>query len=257
MRSVSFELVLIIGAFLSGAQAQDSIASDPQAISLATQSIAALSGRSVVSDVTLSGNGTWNKTDGGTFKLSARGNGESRMDLTSSSGITTVIRDAQTGVPRGSWETYDNRAGSLTSHNCWTDAVWFFPALGSLAPSSNVTLSYVGKEVRNGATVYHLHSHVNDKGRLSVLGTQQLSAMDFYLNTATLLPVATTFFSHPDNNARTKLLVEIEFSSYKQMDGIAVPTHIQTYHQGSLTLDLNVVGITINSGISPSLFLTK
>jgi hypothetical protein len=249
--------MIVISIISCGAQAQNFPTSDPEALSLAARSISVLTGKFPVTDVTLTGTGTWNTRDGGNFKLSALGNGESRMDLTSSSGITTVIRDMQSGVPLGKWEIDSTRSGNFASQNCWTDAVWFFPALGSLAQNSNAILTYVGQEFRNGDAVYHLHSHIYQRGKSSVPGVQELSAMDFYLDSRTFLPVATTFYAHPDNDAHTNLLVEIDFSNYTRIKGILVPSHIQRRQQGTLTLDLDVVSVSINSGTQLSLFQIK
>jgi len=123
--------------FSCAAFAQNPPASDPQAVSLAAQSIAALTGGTTIGDVTLTGNVTWNGTnpDTGTATLRALGSGESRMDLALTAGMRTEIRDAQTGVPLGQWTDPTNATGKFAFQNCWTDAVWFFPALGSLACS--------------------------------------------------------------------------------------------------------------------------
>lgn len=131
-------------------------------------------------------------------------------------------------------------------HNCWTDAAWFFPALGSLAPSTNTTITLIGTERHNGQQVYHLHSVYRRLGSSSVVGSQELSAMDFFLDITTLLPVATTFYTHPDNNANTKLLVEVDFAGYRNITGVAVPTQIRRYQQGALVLELDVASASVN-----------
>jgi hypothetical protein len=117
-------------------------------------------GSVAISDVTLTGTVTWNGTDTGTATLRALGTSESRTDLSLASGTRTEIRDAQTGVPLGKWTAPNNASGTFAFQNCWTDAVWFFPALGSLGASSNVVLSYIGQENRNGAPVQHIQSYV-------------------------------------------------------------------------------------------------
>jgi hypothetical protein len=193
------------------ASAQNQLpASNPQAVAYATQSIAAMTGSTPISDVTLTGTVTWNAgSDTGTATLRALGTGESRMDLALSSGTRTEIRDAQTGAPIGRWVNPNKVSGAFALQNCQTDAVWFFPALGSLALGPNVVLSYLGQESRNGATVQHIQSYVYQAGQTSPAGVSptQLSTMDFYLDATTLYPVAITFNTHPDNNAATSLLV--------------------------------------------------
>src|SRR5439155_24580582 len=78
---------LAIGLFLSFAclaSAQNPPTSDPQAVALATKSIAALTGGNPVSDVSLTGNVTWtagSDIEMGTGTFLAKGTGESRVDL--------------------------------------------------------------------------------------------------------------------------------------------------------------------------------
>jgi hypothetical protein len=230
-------------------------ASDPQAVTYAAQSIAAMTGSTTISDVTLTGTVTWNGTDTGTATLRALGTGESRMDLALSSGTRTEIRDVQTGAQLGQWIAPNSASGNFASQNCWTDAVWFFSVLGSLAAGPNVVLSYVGQTTWNGESVQHIQSYVYQSNQAGVTPSpQQLSTMDFYLDATTLLPAAVTFNAHPDNNATTNLLVEIDFSNYQAIGGVAVPMHIQRYQQGNLMVDVVVTGASFNTGLPLSIF---
>ena len=236
-------------ALFSSIFAQGQSTSDPQALSLAAQSLTAMTGGISISDVTLTGTASWNvgSTDTGTATLMALGTGESRMDLALTSGTRTEIRDSQTGVPLGKWVNPGNASGQYSSHNCWTDSVWFFPPLGSLATGQNVVLSYIGQESRNGASVQHIHSSIN--GQPSNATIQQLSSMEFYLDSTTLLPVAITFNSHPDNDAATNFQIEVDFFTYQSISGVLVPTHIQRYSDGNLILDAMISNAAVNTGL--------
>jgi outer membrane lipoprotein-sorting protein len=252
----AFGALLVV--FLSNsASAQNQPPSDPQALTYAAQSIAAMAGSTTISDVTLTGTVTWYGagTDTGTATLRALGTGESRIDLTLTAGIRTEIRDAQTGVQLGQWIAPNNISGNFASQNCWTDAVWFFPVLGSLAAGPNVVLSYVGPTTWNGESVQQIQSYVYQSTQTGLTPTpQQLSTMNFYLDATTLLPAAVTFNAHPDNNAATNLLVEVDFSNYQTFSGVVVPTHIQKYQQGNLMVDVVVTAASFNTGLSPSIF---
>lgn len=238
--------------------AQSVPSSDPQALAHAAQSIAALTGGTTISDVTLTGNVTWNggATDTGTATLRALGSGESRMDLALTSGTRTEIRDAQTGTPLGQWFAPNNTSGYFASQNCWTDAVWFFPVLGSLAAGPNVVLSYLGQTTWNGESVQHIQSYVYQANWPTIPGPtpQQLSSIDFYLDATTLLPSAVTFNAHPDDNTNTNLLIEVDFSNYQTVSGVVVPMQIQKYQQGNLMINLSLSGASFNTGLSLSIF---
>jgi hypothetical protein len=248
-------LVLLLSALDVIGQSQP--ASDPQALSYAAQSIAAITRGTSIRDVTLTGNVTWNgpAADSGTATFLALGTGESRMDLALAAGTRTEIRDAQTGVAHGQWINPENKSRAFAVQNCQTDAVWFFPALGSLAAAPNIVLSYVGQETWKGREVQHIRSYISSEAP-NIPGTtaKQLSTMDFYLDAVTLLPVSTTFNAYPDHSLSTRLPIEIEFSNFQRMDGVLVPTSIEKYLQGNLLMKVEISSASFNSGLSLSSF---
>jgi hypothetical protein len=257
MARYRFGISLIL-LLVSIASAQNQPQSDPQAVTLASKSIAALTGGNAISDVTITGNVTWSggpTPETGTAALLASGTGESRMSLALPSGTRTEIRDASTGVAQGKWIAQSGASGLFASQNCATDAVWFFPALGSLAAGPGVVLVYVGQETRNGVAVQHIQSYVyqpNPDGASP--SPQELSTIDFYLDPITLLPLAINFNVHPDNNAGTNLPVEVDFSDYQVLNGVLVPTHIQRSLQGNLLVDITISGASFNIGLPLSDF---
>jgi hypothetical protein len=248
-------VIVLIAIACSAVFAQTQPPSDPQALSYAAQSIAAMVGIVSISDVTLSGTVTWNGSDTGTAIFRALGTSESRMDLSLSSGTRTEIRDAQTGTQLGEWINPNNASGKFAFQNCQVDTVWFFPVLGSLAVGPKVVLSYIGPETRNGESVQHIQSYMYQPSPTALAPSRQsLSTMDFYLDATTLLPAAVTFNAHPDNNTTANLLVEVDFSNYQSLSGVLVPMHIQKYQQGNLMVDVVVTGASFNSGLSLSIF---
>jgi hypothetical protein len=263
----AFLLFLVLSTMLAVAQkptrsVRKPSSTDQRAAALAAQSIAAMTGGATIADVTLTGNVTWtvgSDTETGAATLQALGPGESRMDLVLSKGTRTEIRDASTGTPLGKWVAQSGSSGQFVFHNCQTDAVWFFPVFSSLGSGQNVVLSYIGQETRNAESVQHIQSYVYAADTTSTLGPtpQQLSTTDFYLDATTLLPVAITFNTHPDNDAATNLLVEVDFANYQTMSGVMVPTHIQSYRQGALMVDLTITAASFNTGLQLSTFATK
>ena len=252
----SFLLILVGSAFLFSQNQPP--ASDPRAVVFASQSISALTSGKAISDATLTGSVTWSggaAPETGTATLLASGTGESRMSLVLSSGTRTEIRDASTGVPQGQWIAPSGASGRYASQNCTTDPVWFFPALGSLAAGSNIVLTYVGLETRNGTAVQHIQSYLYQPNPFGVNPSpQQLSTMNFYLDATTLLPVAVTFNAHPDNNASTNLPTEADFSNYQVLNGVVVPTHIQRSLQGNVLVDITISSASFNTGLPLSDF---
>ncbi len=236
--------------------------SDPQAVALATQSISALTNGVAVSDVTLSGNVTWS---GGSSSQSGRAiaygktNIDSRLDMTLPDGNRSELRNSAGGPPQGAWIDAKGQSTPSAIQNCWTDAVWFFPALTSLSAINNdptLVLVYVGPETHNGSSVQHIQSYhyVSNKNLNVTAFTEQVSTVDYYLDSATFVPLSIVFNAHPDDDASTNISVEIDFSNYQLMSGVIVPLHITKTWQGSPLLDFMVTNVILNSGLPDSLF---
>jgi len=243
------------------ASAQNPSASDPQALSLAAQSIAGMTGGSSITDLRITGNATSIAGDieTGTVTLLAKGTSESRMVLSLSGGTRTETRNASAGVSQGKWvnPNPNGSSGRYAWHNTLTDAVWFFPVLSSLALSANSAslFSYVGQESRNGISAQHLRVYqLQPSSIAAAVPMSNLSMMDFYLDSTSLLPLAIAFKIHPDNDMNTDIPTEIRFADYRAVSGVQVPFHIQRLINGGVSLDVVVTSATLNSGLPDTQF---
>jgi len=263
MHHHALALVFLFGVL--GAEAQTNVtarptpASDPTAVSLAQKSMAALTGGTPIFDITLTGNVISNldsDNDAGTGTFTAKGVAESRVDLMLSAGTRTEIRDSQAGPSKGQWISGNHNPKPMISRNCTTDAAWFFPALTSLHGSPNRLLRYVGQETRNGVAVQHIRSYKFDPTLPQTVQTRHeaLTAVDFYLDSSTLLPAALSFSVHPDDGSDIDLPTVVEFSDYQSIKGIAVPMTIRRYLQGNLLLEISVSNVTFNRGLADTNF---
>jgi hypothetical protein len=210
----------------------------------------------------LTGTAAWNlgsDLETGTFTLLVRGFGESRIDLNLTNGTRSEIRDNSQGYPQGEWTTPDGATHYFPLHNCWTDASWLFPGLSSLGAAlsnPNVVLSYVGLEILGGTSVQHIRSTVLvPNQRASETGLiQQLSTMDFYVDSTSYLPTAVAFNIRDNDNADRNVPTEILFANYQTFNGILVPTRIQKALNGQVVLDLTITSAVFNSGLTASDF---
>jgi hypothetical protein len=240
--------------------AQGAPPSDPQAVTMAAQSIASLTGATAISDATLSGAATWtvgSDLQTGTATLLAKGFAESRVDLNLSGGARSEVRNVNGNPNEGNWIGSDGAVHPIALHNCFTDASWFLPALGTLAAAAgnpNVVLNYIGLENFNQTSLQHIHAYTFD---LHLPDAQQLSAIDLYLDPQTFLPFVMTFSEHPDEDGSTNIAVQIMFSDYRTVNGAIVPFHIQRYVNNSLMLDIQLASATLNSGISDNQFAVQ
>ena len=242
------------------AAAQSSPVSDPLAVTLAQQSVAALSRGATVTDVTLKANaisvlGSDGET--GTAMLMAKGIGESRVDLTLNSWTRSDIRNIANGVPAGEWMKNGSSPSSYALHNSWTDAVWFFPALSSLTQTANpnFTFTYVGQEQHSGVNVQHIAvCQIWPSDTNNQFNAAHLSTMDFYLDPTSSLPVAAAFKVYPDTDMNTDIPVEVRFGNYQVVSGIRIPFHVQRMLNGNVVLDLTVTSAVVNSGLADAPF---
>lgn len=244
---------------ISSAIAQNPSASDPQAVRLAAQSLAAMTGGVAVNDVTLTGAvtriaGSDNETGAAVFK--ARASGAGRMDLTFSSGQRSEVCDLSVSTPAGSWSGPDRISHAIAFHNLLTEPAWFFPAFAiarRLSTAGSVA-TYIGHETHNGQAVEHVSIWQTPSAQFSAGAptVQHLTQLDFFLDSTNLLPLAISFNVHPDSDAGLDLPIEVRFSDYRAVNGAQVPFHVEKYLNNSLILDFHAESVTFNTGLTVS-----
>lgn len=255
-------VLILLCTFAANARAQAS--QDPQAVALATSALAALTNGGQINDITLTGTATRtadSDIETGPITLTALGTADSRMDLVTSGGTRSEIRNSANGTSQGSWIDLDGTSHAIAGQNCFTDSAWFFPALTVLSQlsSANVVATYVGEEARGGASVQHLRFASYYSGLDSDTSNlvAALTTEDVYLDSTSLLPVAFVFNAHPDNDANTNIPVEIDFANYQSVNGVSVPFKIQKLVHGTLFLDITIQSSTLNSGLTDSTFTAQ
>lgn len=235
--------------------------SDPQAITIATKSLLAMTGGVSVNDATLNASVTWiagSDHESGTGTFTAKGINESRIDLNLDNETRSEVRTSQ-GSPSGQWKKGEGKITAASQHNCWTDAAWFFPPLSSLAQVANphFVFSYLGPETHNGLSTIHLRVVQIIAGDTAKLDLSHLTTTDFYLDSISFLPLAETFNVHPDSDMKTDIPSEIRFANYRVINGVQVPFRIQQLLNGSLLMDLTITNVNINSGVTGAQFILQ
>ena len=104
---------------------------DAQAVLVLQRSLAALAGTSTINDVTLNGTATriaGSDNESGTATLKATAIGQSRIDLSLSSGQSSEVRNTSTEPFTGSWSGPDGTWHPVAAHNLFAISDWFFPS---------------------------------------------------------------------------------------------------------------------------------
>ncbi len=233
----------------------------PQATTLLRQSLAALTGSTALTDVTLTGSArriAGSAVESGTATLKALASGAGRIDLSLPSGGRGEVTNAIVAPATGAWSGPDGISHPIPLHNLLSEPAWFFPAfaIAHRLSTTGYVATYVGHETHNGQAVEHVSVLQSSSLQMppGIPSLTHLSQVDFFLDSTTLLPAAITFNIHPDNDMGLDIPVEIRFSGYQKAGGSLVPYHVQKYLNNGLTLDFQVQTVTVNTGLSSITF---
>jgi hypothetical protein len=124
---------------------------DPQALSLLSQSLAAMTKGTPIQDIKLQAQATrtaGSETDTGSAVLEAAAYDKSNTNLALTSGPRLEIRNGTAGV----WSAASAQNQPIAMHNTWTAAAWFAPVLviQSWIQDSSFSLGYAGLDARAG-----------------------------------------------------------------------------------------------------------
>ena len=255
LRFIALGTVLVIPALAqpTAVAPQPVAQQDPQALSLLSQSLAAMTKGRPISDVKLQAQVTrtaGSETDTGSATLEAAGYDKSNTNFALTSGPRLEIRNGTAGVKSAA----DAVNHPIAMHNTWTAAPWFAPALviQSWVQDSSFSLAYAGLEDRDGSQVHHVHASRNLNADPQMTS---LSGMDLYLDPQSFLPASLAYNTHPDDDLGVNLAVQVTFASYQAFSGMLAPSRIQSFLQNSLLLDISVTAASANNGLAASDFL--
>jgi hypothetical protein len=250
-------LLLIVVSTVVLSKASFAATNQPQqgssGITWAQEAMAALTGGTPVSGVTLNGSVTWslgNNQGTGTVSLQSSGNTSSQVQLTTTLGNRSETRSwASDGSgPLGQWTDLNGQPHNMPQFNCWTDAVWFYPALSMLSDYADPSMVYVdlGPTQYNGQNVEHIQAYrtMSSLPQTMQQQLQLLSTVDYYLASQTALPVAMHFSTHGNADQNVSIPVDIVFSQYQLVQGVQTPYQITRMLNGSPLYQITISSVT-------------
>jgi hypothetical protein len=255
MRKCLFLLILICLIVTAARLRAQQAATTPQQVF--KSSVASLNSGNV-STLQLSGTveaPAGSDNDSGSFTAQCSMAGTSQLQMQLSSGTRTENRLVTSGAASGNWVDEQGTKHTMALHNVQTPAAWFCPqiVLASILQSNTMAIQFIGNETKNGIAALHysvappvLPSASRAASSLSIAQTE------VYLNATTLQPVALDFNTHPDNNARVNIPVEIQFSNYVNLSGVLIPGNVAKYMNGALIFTLQVTSATPGTSTTAS-----
>ena len=150
-------------------------------------------------------------------------------------------------------------AKSLALHNLLNMHEWFFPQffLEDLRETTGYSLSAPVTQAANGKTQIAIEGSLIPSGQIDAATAQVLSRatqFQLVLDGVTYLPVSLSFVLHPDDDSLNGPPVVYQLSQYQLQQGVQQPLHIQKYVQGTLTQDITIHTLALNTGLTAANF---
>lgn len=257
LRAFIFTSCAVLCFLGAAAWGQNPSTQSTDATAALTQIGNAFSGNKPVSHIQMSGNATWysgGNQDTGTATLTASASGGAQMQLsmTQKGAWTETQSDIGFGMNCG-WAGADGVTHNGDSMNCLKPLAWVLPSI-SLQPASlpsGVGFADLGMG-SVGSVASGSYRHLQSQAVLSAMPSQllgqsvQASTVDIGYDPHTLLAGVLVYQVHPDNGAPVLIPIEIHYSNYQIVNGVAVPFLIQRYVNGSLQIELRITSAQIN-----------
>jgi hypothetical protein len=245
--------VALLTDALQAATKKPQLQQQQSGLNWAMQATTALTGGISVNTVSLAGSVVV-VSDGnqepGTISLQSAGIMTSSLTISTSAGTLSESRLWDGFLPSGQWTGVDGQPHTMAQQNCWTDGVWFFPALSLLSDYNDASMVFVdlGQQQYNGDLVEHIQAYrwpINMPPEFQQQ-IQQLSTVDFYLDSQTALPVGLGFLRFGDNNVNVAVPTTVTFSQYQSVNGVQVPSQVVRTLNGSASMQINVTSVGLN-----------
>jgi hypothetical protein len=214
----------------------------------------ALSQGKPVNTVTLNANALWtagSDNETGNATLTAGADGSLNLQLQLGQGARTETQTSFSSGQSCAWSGTDGVVHAMATHNCMGSVAWFLPFVslfGNQQPSAIVT-TLQPTSSGSATQLWDIRQQRTPPAAFSGASTallSHLSVVDIYLDPVSYLPSALAFNIHPDQNGASDIPVQVVFSNYTIVNGVALPFRIQRYINGSLNLDLTVTQASTN-----------
>jgi len=224
-------------------------ASDPQAIALLQQSLAAVGG-TVPSDSQATGSvvlEAGGRIDEGTIRVVTRGLDQSLEEITAPDVRWTVIFSGLNAT-----ETKGDSSESLPLELAVTSQSAIFPVVVIAAALSNpdAAFEYLGVESLQGVPAHHLRLWSTFNSNPTLRHLAELTVKEIWIDSASGLPLKLAYERREALGAADRIRVEVFYSDYRDVGGVLYPFRVQKSLQGTPWASISIQSVAFNTGLT-------
>jgi hypothetical protein len=185
--------------------------------------------------------------------LKTGGPGQLRIDLTRNGETDSCVVSGGTGARRlATGETKPINPAMLASTRVdHLPLLYLLPALSD----TSVAIGLIGTETLDNSPAWHLELRQEFSPDLDPGGTlADLSKSEVLIDQASGLVKMVRYTLPAVENLRNHQVVELRYSDYRVVNGIAVPNHIEKYIQGKVIATIDIKTFSVNTALSTSEF---
>lgn len=255
-----FLVALLLTLTASGqSAAPQSVQRDPQAVAALAGALTALGGSAQPLPASIAGSGTYTRLLAGSpvsypFRVKVMGfdNFRWEVDTPDQGTVVTIVSGT------ASWRQTAQGTDAISVGEIPGNTFESFPALAlaQWAASSSVGVTLVGLETIAGRSVQHVSIAPTlppgtDPLRANIYATTH--QREVFLDPKTFMPVRLRYYRH-SRDWRVATPVDVEYSNFQLMSGIAFPLTITTYTGGQPSTQFQYQSLTMNAPVSASDF---
>lgn len=158
----------------------------------------------------------------GRVTLKAAGGGSrSRTEFDMGNGSLIEIRNDEVQAAN-QWIDTASKSHVISNHNTWTSAAWFFPAFLPLRQWNSAEITFNSEVQNETGSDIRIHSEMASasKSSRSEEFVRRLSGAEYRIDPNSFLLQSIRFNTHPDQDLKIDIAVEVRFSQYRLVDGV-------------------------------------
>lgn len=259
MRRSLLLLVLIFLALPVASLAQQQVITrDPQAVAILHATLATMGGQgaAAIQDTVVHATVTPPASLGGnpgTLTITTKGAGMLRTDGAGGGKTASTIFNNGREL-RSTGQGWTSAHASNATH----ERIAHLPALMLFyeIARAEISVAYVGEETLEGHSVHHISiARVTNTGNASVDQTlTHNSELEVFVDAQTNMIAKISYRHVAENDWRQSLPMEIYYSDYRTVNGIAIPFHQRHVYAGHPIGEIEITSVAVNQGTPDAMF---